>query len=125
MSSKNASHKSNTSLDRSIEAPPSIVFKMAKKIAQLTKVVYFLHSKTEDHDDEMDYLTEKIQDHFKKINDQTKLRISEITNGAEEARILLKTHEGMIAVSFDYDIKGQSGTHKSAGNFRRVTQICQ
>lgn len=100
MSSSNLkAAKSNVSLDKSILAPPQTVFKMAKKIAQLTKVVYFLHSRTEDHDDELDYLTEKIQDHVKDINDHAKAQISDLTARAEEGRILLKAHEDMIAVS--------------------------
>lgn len=103
MSSSNLkTGQSNASLDKSIIAPPSIVFKMAKKIAQLTKVVYFLHSRTEDHEDDLDYLTEKIQEHVKSINDNARVQISDLTSKAEEGRILVKAHEEMIAVILSF-----------------------
>ena len=98
-SSKNNINASNSALDRSVNASPQIVFKMAKKIAQLTKVIYFLHSKTEDHDDELDYLSEKIQEHVQSINEKAKIHIADLTTKADEARILLKAHEEMISVT--------------------------
>lgn len=36
---------------------PDIMFKMCKKIAQLTKVIYYLNSKMEDHGTEVSSLT--------------------------------------------------------------------
>jgi hypothetical protein len=100
MSSRN-SNDNILKTDKSIIASPQVVFKMAKKIAQLTKVVYYLHTRTEDHDDELDYLSEKIQDHVRSINDLAKSQIKELTFKADEARILNKAHEDMIAANLD------------------------
>ncbi len=88
-------------IDKSIVASPQIVFKMAKKIAQLTKVVTFLHSRTEDHDDELDYLTEKIQEHVEEIRNDNKLKMRDLSLKDDESRILLKAHEGMISSNLE------------------------
>ena len=39
------------------EVPPDISFKMSKKIAQLTKVIFYLNTKSEDHETEVTSLT--------------------------------------------------------------------
>lgn len=40
---------SRASSVRSVDPSKDLIFKMSKKIAQLTKVVYYLNTKTEDH----------------------------------------------------------------------------
>ena len=100
MNSKKLSIRSlNQRSDQEIIASPDIVFKMAKKIAQLTKVIYFLHTKTEDHNDELDYLAEKIQDHVDSMNEKSSRQITGLSMQFEESKILLKAHEDMIAVN--------------------------
>ena len=48
--------------------PHEVFFKMSKKIAQLTKVIYYLNSKHEDHDDELEATTEEYEGHLDEVN---------------------------------------------------------
>ena len=58
---------------KAIVAPPETVYKMAKKIAQLTKVIYFLNTKNEDHDDEIEDITDAYEVHIDQVDIDRKL----------------------------------------------------
>ena len=47
--------------------PPEVHYKMAKKIAQLTKVIYYLNTKHEDHQDEMEAVTGSYESHVGQV----------------------------------------------------------
>ena len=74
MSAKKGKTSSQGSLgsisSKGVTAPPDVVYKMAKKIAQLTKVVYYLNTKHEDHDDEMELATESYENHISEVSTQ-------------------------------------------------------
>ena len=44
-----------------------VVFKMSKKIAQLTKVVYYLNTKTEDHSTEIESLIQNYEEEIDNV----------------------------------------------------------
>ena len=56
-----------TARSKAIMAPPETVYKMAKKIAQLTKVIYYLNTKNEDHDDELEDITGAYELHIDQV----------------------------------------------------------
>lgn len=60
--------KSNSSLSSTI--PSDISYKLCKKIAQLTKVIYYLNTKNEDHSTEVQSLVSVYE---QEINDVKKL----------------------------------------------------
>ena len=69
MSSRRSLTGSNSSLTPKVNnASPEVVFKMAKKIAQLTKVVYYLNTKQEDQEAEILFLTQDYDDQIHSVS---------------------------------------------------------
>ncbi len=58
--------KSSESLIK-FQVSPEIHYKMSKKIAQLTKVIYYLNTKNEDQSDELETLTLNYQNHVSNV----------------------------------------------------------
>lgn len=61
---------SSSSMNLSIKdglAPPDVVYKLSKKIAQLTKVIYYLNTKNEDHTVEVQSLAEAYEDEIQQV----------------------------------------------------------
>ncbi|KAJ3036628.1 hypothetical protein HDV00_002524 [Rhizophlyctis rosea] len=81
---------------KGISAPPDIVYKMSKKIAQLTKVIYYLNTKNEDHNVEVQSLAEAYEDEIEDVIKDAKSRIETHRTAAEEAEIKLQAHEAVI-----------------------------
>lgn len=52
------------------EAIPDLHHKMCKKIAQLTKVIFHLHSKNEDHDNQMREQAETYEIQIEEVNNK-------------------------------------------------------
>ncbi|ORY37894.1 hypothetical protein BCR33DRAFT_769488 [Rhizoclosmatium globosum] len=53
--------------EKGVFAPPEVVFKMSKKIAQLTKVIYYLNTKNEDHNVEIQSLIDAYEDELTEV----------------------------------------------------------
>ena len=51
----------------SVNQPTSILYKMSKKIAQLTKIIYFLNTKAEDHGFHIQSLTDAYEAEIAKV----------------------------------------------------------
>ncbi|KAJ3080344.1 hypothetical protein HDU99_008642, partial [Rhizoclosmatium hyalinum] len=76
--------------EKGVFAPPEVVFKMSKKIAQLTKVIYYLNTKNEDHNVEIQSLIDAYEDELTEaIKDGTN-KITELKLGLEmtEAKVI-------------------------------------
>ncbi len=58
-----------------MEVFPDLHHKMSKKIAQLTKVIYHLNTKNEDHQTELDVLTSNHQVEIQQILKDAAVRI--------------------------------------------------
>ena len=59
---------SQNNLTKGISAPPDVGYKMSKKIAQLTKVIYYLNTKNEDHNVEVQSLAEAYEDEIEDVS---------------------------------------------------------
>ncbi|KAJ3186437.1 hypothetical protein HK101_009645 [Irineochytrium annulatum] len=81
---------------KGIQAPPDVVYKMSKKIAQLTKVIYYLNTKNEDHNVEVQSLIDAYEDELSEaIRDGTG-QIQDLQGRLEESTIRLQAHEDVI-----------------------------
>ncbi|KAI8911600.1 hypothetical protein EDD86DRAFT_202824 [Gorgonomyces haynaldii] len=69
---------------------------MSKKIAQLTKVIYYLNTKNEDHGLEVDYLTENYEDEIKEVVEAGSEAIQSLQTKFDEAQAKLKAQEQII-----------------------------
>jgi hypothetical protein len=67
--------------------------RMSKKIAQLTKVIYHLNSKTEDHEQELQEMTEQYESEIEQILKDTTEKINFFKAQMEDARDERHLHE--------------------------------
>ncbi|TPX35759.1 hypothetical protein SmJEL517_g02001 [Synchytrium microbalum] len=74
---------------KGVAAAPETVYKMSKKIAQLTRVVYYLNTKHEDHQVELDGLREAYEEECSRIIQDAKSKITALDSArlAGEAEI--------------------------------------
>ena len=107
MSSKNRSRKGSSGPDAGdadLEVFPDLHHKMSKKIAQLTKVIYHLNTKNEDHQSMMEAISYQ---HKIELDAVAKDALSRMTSAKELAEIkqklalkessiekLIKKHQG-------------------------------
>ena len=66
--SKGGSLANIAAMSGSIDATPDIIYKMSKKIAQLTKVIYYLNTKHEDHEAEIHNLTDAYESEIDRVS---------------------------------------------------------
>ncbi|KAJ3331977.1 hypothetical protein HDU76_001651 [Blyttiomyces sp. JEL0837] len=95
-SGRRKSEKSDAGSSKGIEAPPEVVYKMSKKIAQLTKVIYYLNTKNEDHNVEIQSLIDAYEDELSEAIKDASQRIRDLESKVEECEIQIKTHEDVI-----------------------------
>ena len=83
----------------SLDVMPDLHLKMSKKIAQLTKVVYTLNTKNDEHDSVIEYLKEEHEQEIQQFLMQTKDRVSELQSRIEdheERREKVEHLEGLL-----------------------------
>ncbi|KAJ3221929.1 hypothetical protein HK099_002962 [Clydaea vesicula] len=96
---KAQSLKSVNKYDGSISSETS--YKMCKKIAQLTKVVYYLNTKNEDHSTEIKSLISAYEDEINNIYADGNSKIEEANQIAAQKDIELRAHEDVIKSYLD------------------------
>ncbi|KAJ3278856.1 hypothetical protein HK104_001969, partial [Borealophlyctis nickersoniae] len=95
-SSPSASTSSVNVSAKGTPAPPEVVYKMSKKIAQLTKVIYYLNTKNEDHNVEVQSLVDAYEDEVSEVMRDAQSRIEDLNVKVEESEIKLHAHEEVI-----------------------------
>ncbi|TPX68859.1 hypothetical protein SpCBS45565_g02845 [Spizellomyces sp. 'palustris'] len=96
---KLAESSSSSSLSLSakgVVAPPDVVYKLSKKIAQLTKVIYYLNTKNEDHTTEIQSLAEAYEDEIQEVIEDGQSRIQVLQSKVEDGDLKLRAHEEVI-----------------------------
>ncbi|KNC98974.1 uncharacterized protein SPPG_05930 [Spizellomyces punctatus DAOM BR117] len=96
---KLAESSSSSSLSLSakgVAAPPDVVYKLSKKIAQLTKVIYYLNTKNEDHTTEIQSLAEAYEDEIQEVVEDGQSRIQVLQSKVEDGELKLRAHEEVI-----------------------------
>ncbi|KAJ3082691.1 hypothetical protein HK102_001508, partial [Quaeritorhiza haematococci] len=79
-----------------VQAPPDVVYKMCKKIAQLTKVIYYLNTKSEDHMAEKKNLVESYETEIAEIIKSGNDNIATLSQQLEEKELQVKAQEEVI-----------------------------
>ncbi|KAJ3099061.1 hypothetical protein HDU97_003494 [Phlyctochytrium planicorne] len=81
---------------KGITAPPEVVYKMSKKIAQLTKVIYYLNTKNEDHNVEVQSLIDAYEEELSEaIRDGTS-QLEELRAKLDECSIKVQAQDAVI-----------------------------
>ncbi|KAJ1523100.1 hypothetical protein HK096_001705, partial [Nowakowskiella sp. JEL0078] len=83
---------------KGVQATPEIVYKMSKKIAQLTKVIYYLNTKNEDHVNEIQMLSDSFEKEMNEISmvELSSSKIQEISAKCEEEEARCRAQEEVI-----------------------------
>jgi chromosome segregation ATPase len=87
---------SGSGTKRSGNVPHDNNYKMQKKIAQLTKVVYFLNTKNEDHATELKSLTDAYEVEIKGIIGEGNEKIEVLVTTVEDKEIVIRANERVI-----------------------------
>ena len=80
------------------EVFPDLHHKMSKKIAQLTKVIYHLNTKNEDHQSEIDNLTQQHQNEVQQILRDAATRIGKFKEMVESKQSSVRQYPYGIKV---------------------------
>ncbi|KAJ3163446.1 hypothetical protein HDU86_000025 [Geranomyces michiganensis] len=100
-----SNHSSRSQLAASAPeaVPPDIIYKISKKIAQLTKVIYYLNTKNEDHTVEIQSLAEAYEDEIqdvildgRKQIDSARMELQDAQKALETKDAKLKAHIEMV-----------------------------
>ncbi|KAJ3413612.1 hypothetical protein HDV05_007756 [Chytridiales sp. JEL 0842] len=86
---------------KGVNAPPEVVYKMSKKIAQLTKVIYYLNTKNEDHNVEVQSLVDAYEEELAEAIKDGSNQVRELQSKVEESEIQLRAHEEIIQSYLD------------------------
>ncbi|KAJ3126979.1 hypothetical protein HK098_006937 [Nowakowskiella sp. JEL0407] len=95
-SRENLGSAGESRISKMVNATPEIVYKMSKKIAQLTKVIYFLNTKNEDNMLEIQNLNENFENEMNEMFENSKSRFEEITQQNEEFESKCRAQEAVI-----------------------------
>ncbi|XJO75647.1 hypothetical protein BDV3_006292 [Batrachochytrium dendrobatidis] len=91
-------HSSSSSIKRSTsDISADILFKMSKKIAQLTKVIYYLNTKNEDHSLEIQNMVDAYELEIAEVIEEGTRMIDDARLKWTESELKFKTQEDMIA----------------------------
>ena len=82
---------------------PDLHHKMSKKIAQLTRVIYQLHSRNQDGKDEMDAVTRKHEQDVKEIMSDAARKINEFKSRLEKRKAEAKNVQNIKKVQERYE----------------------
>ncbi|KAI9145608.1 hypothetical protein BKA69DRAFT_448155 [Paraphysoderma sedebokerense] len=82
-------HRPSKTVDSTDLEADDTFFKLSKKIAQLTKVIYFLNAKNEDHSTEMSSLKEAYEDEITEIlrDAKERLQVLKVDNDEKSAKL--------------------------------------
>ncbi|KAL2912999.1 hypothetical protein HK105_207454 [Polyrhizophydium stewartii] len=100
------------------EIPPDILFKMSKKIAQLTKVIYYLNTKNEDHALEVQGLVDAYELEINDVIQDGAKMIDEFRLKWEESELKIKAQEDVI-LSYLETVKKQESELKTLQELER------
>ena len=81
------------SSSKAMEVFPDLHHKMSKKIAQLTKVIYHLNTKNEDHQTELDVLSSNHQMEIQQILRDAAARIGKFKEVIESKQASVSSHQ--------------------------------
>ncbi|RKO94808.1 hypothetical protein BDK51DRAFT_30963 [Blyttiomyces helicus] len=108
-----ATTASSGTLAKGVSASPEIAFRMCKKIAQLTKVIYYLNTKIEDHNVEIQSQAEAYEDEINDVIKDGQSQLERLVRKQEECEHRLIAQEEFIKVeSFAF--------HSNAGNSTKL-----
>ncbi|KAI8816425.1 uncharacterized protein EV422DRAFT_608210 [Fimicolochytrium jonesii] len=82
--------------DLATPPPAEIIYKLSKKIAQLTKVIYYLNTKNEDQTVEIHSLAEAYEDEIQEVISDGRTRISNVTLLLEDSETRVKAKDEII-----------------------------
>lgn len=117
--------KSNPTTPTTIS--PAIAYKMNKKIAQLTKVVYALNTKNEDHSTEVESIINAYEIEIQSVINQGNEKIQELAMELEVKNIEMSAHDQLgkdnhnliaLAESKNTDLKNEN-----SGLNQRITSL--
>ncbi|KAI8591508.1 hypothetical protein BDZ88DRAFT_469591 [Geranomyces variabilis] len=91
--SSNYSSRSQLAAPAPEAVPPDIIYKISKKIAQLTKVIYYLNTKNEDHAVEIQSLAEAYEDEIQDVILDGRKQIDSARMELEDAQKSLQTKD--------------------------------
>ncbi|KXS17557.1 hypothetical protein M427DRAFT_30363 [Gonapodya prolifera JEL478] len=80
---------------------PDIVYKMSKKIAQLTKVIYFLNTKQEDHVFEVQSLTSIYEDEIDTVVSEANTKLADLDTKVAAAEANMTVYEDTIKTQLE------------------------
>lgn len=82
-----------------MEVFPDLHHKMSKKIAQLTKVIYHLNTKNEDHQTEVDVMTSNHQMEIQQILRDAAARIGKFKEVMESKQANVSAHIPIVCIT--------------------------
>jgi hypothetical protein len=88
--------------NKAMEVFPDLHHKMSKKIAQLTKVIYHLNTKNEDHQTELDVMTANHQMEIQQILRDAAARIGKFKEVIENKQASVSPHSHRFLPSLSY-----------------------
>ncbi|KAI8847668.1 hypothetical protein BC829DRAFT_476284 [Chytridium lagenaria] len=81
---------------KGVSAAPEVVYKMSKKIAQLTKVIYYLNTKNEDHNVEVQSLIDAYEEELSDAIKDGTGQIQELRAKLDECNIKIQAQDAVI-----------------------------
>ncbi|XP_046850280.1 protein FAM184A-like [Xenia sp. Carnegie-2017] len=78
MPHKGTTYMGNIATGNGLEITPELHLKMSKKIAQLTKVIYALNTKNDEHESIVDCLKERHENDMQRLLEETRSRTNEL-----------------------------------------------
>ncbi|KAJ3179457.1 hypothetical protein HDU85_004867 [Gaertneriomyces sp. JEL0708] len=92
----NATENSSSLNVKGVVATPEVVYKLSKKIAQLTKVIYYLNTKSEDHVIEVQSLVEAYEDEIQRVLSDARNKVQFLKSRVEEGGLQIRAKEEVI-----------------------------
>jgi Skp family chaperone for outer membrane proteins len=78
-------------------------FKLCKKVAQLTKVIYHLNIRNEDHEEEVSALTRRHDAALKRVSADAEAKVAALRAGIDAAREAAKAEAQLTALREQYN----------------------
>ncbi|KAI9352619.1 hypothetical protein BDR26DRAFT_196572 [Obelidium mucronatum] len=89
-------NKGDGAPEKGVIAPPEVVFKMSKKIAQLTKVIYYLNTKNEDHNVEIQSLIDAYEEELAEVIKDGTTQVADLKVRLETTELKVSEADKMI-----------------------------
>ncbi|KAK2948211.1 hypothetical protein BLNAU_16830 [Blattamonas nauphoetae] len=101
---------------------PDIMRQMSKKIAQLTRVIYQLHTKNDDYELELQRISENSQAEVSMIIEETKQKIATMQKALDEAKSQNNSREALKELTSKYESEKQQAYAEFSTFQRQATQ---